>query len=84
MKNHLSAHGRWIFHLENYKVHLIDKSYIFNYELLLKLMPFEIPTPFVQALTKYIERLKQKIFQSFEGLNELKVLVHYMISLFAF
>jgi len=47
IKGHLSTHGRWVFNLNNYKTTMIDKSYIFNYELLLKLMPFEIPTPFV-------------------------------------
>jgi len=61
--------GRWMFHLDNYKTQLVDRSYIYNYEILLKLMPFEIPGPFVLGLIKYAENLKSKIFKSFEGLD---------------
>lgn len=84
IKSDLEQNGRWVFHLDNYKTNLVDKSFIFNYELLLKTMPYEIPVPFVQALTKYYESLKTKIFWSFEGMDELKVLMHFSICLFTF
>ena len=80
MTDYVNSNPRRVFHLENLNPILTNPNFVFNYDVILKVMPYIIPSVFVDLLILQAQLYKKLLFSDlFEGKEKVKVFCQFCV-----